>query len=141
MRTRMASDFFDESVRINQVIWLTAAICDIDALPKSLEEDFLEDMEAADFRRIFPDYPKHESEDGDGDDEDEEDNYPEAWEYAQWLLDSKKLGYLVAVQTPVREPGDTTFSWGYFSTKWIYVAEWNEEEVMRLAIGLKNTGA
>jgi hypothetical protein len=129
----MVSDFFDESVRINQVIWLTAAICDIDALPESLDEGFLEDMEASDFRRIFPDYPKHDSED------DEDDDYPDACEYAQWLLDNRKFGYLVAVQTPVREPGDTTFSWGYFSTKWIYVEEWNEEEVARLALGLKNT--
>ena len=141
-RNRMVSDFFDESVRINQVIWLGAAICDIDAMPESLETGFLEDMEAADFRRVFPDYPKHESEGEDADadeDEDEEDSYPEAWEYAQWLLDTRKFGYLVAVQTPVREPGDTTFSWGYFSTKWIYVEEWNEEEVARLALGLKNT--
>lgn len=130
----MASDFFDASVRINQVIWLAAAICDTDALPESLEDGLLEDMGASDFRQIFPDYPKHEPEG------DEETEYPDACEYAQWLLDNRKFGYLVSVQTPVREPGDTIFSWGYFSTKWIYVEEWNEEEVMRRALALSDTG-
>lgn len=41
-------------------------------------------------------------------------------EFMDWLARNEQLGFLVQFATPIMRGVTNTYSWGYYSTKWVY---------------------
>lgn len=109
--------FMDETVRLDEVIYLAGSLSEIDALADVFVEKFVEYLDPDEVREVFPDMPEYtyrslgEAERG----------YVE--EFAEWLVMARKWGFLVHFETPVMTPdanGCSTFSWGRYTTRWFY---------------------
>lgn len=104
---------FDNSIRFESVIYLAGALAQSDSLPDDLCE--LLDVETDEtVSEAFPGFPLSLRDDGDC-----------FLEFAaEWLIDNRRLGFLVKVATPVMTPvkgsSSLSFSWGRYRTKWIY---------------------
>lgn len=105
---------WDETARVERVIFLAGALGAGDSFPDDLEE-FFEDEDEKDIEKCLgkiPDYVDFES-----------GRYQLADTVFEWLRDAGKLGYLVQFATPVMTPTDAysrTYSWGHYSTTWVY---------------------
>lgn len=103
---KITSEFFDCSIRVEKLVHL-GTMCMGDAWADIAQEVFEDDAD------IWPALgmaePELESDD------------PEAWGEA--ILDARKLGFLVQFATPIPDrfyEDGFTFSWGRYSTHWIY---------------------
>lgn len=100
-------------LRIDRSITLAGAIGAYHALSDDLE-DFLESAEKDTIERCLGPLPNwlDEALDSGGADD----------EVSEWLLTSKKVGWLLGVTTPVKSHHATgaTFSWGWCHSTWIY---------------------
>lgn len=100
---------YDETTRVEKVIYLAGAMASGDSFSDDLREFFEEEDEDA-IESCFGPIP-------DGVELDE----PEF--VYEWLVDAQKFGFLVQVATPVMKPlgdGCTQFSWGHYRTEWVY---------------------
>jgi len=99
----------DASARFEQVIFLPGALAAGDVMSDDLTEFFdYEDVETVEshFGKI-PDWV----------------SLNDANDICEWLSTCERLGFLVKFATPVMSPsgnGSRSFSWSYYSTKWIY---------------------
>lgn len=131
MKTSKISDyrslgelFFDESIRIDQIIWLAA--CG-DQPPDALEE-FLEGEDAATLKRVLG-LKKSQIEDEDGE--------PiRAEELLSTIARSGKQGFLVQAATPIptafHEDGHSSHGFGWCQLEWFYTETLDAPFVQRL---------
>jgi len=99
----------DASARFEQVIFLPGALAAGDAMSDDLTEFFdYEDIETIESSLgKIPSWV----------------NLDDTNDICNWLSTYELLGFLVKFATPVMSPsgnGSRSFSWGYYSTKWIY---------------------
>lgn len=110
------------TARIERIIYLAGAMAAIDRFPDDLN-DFLNDEDDDTIAECFGETPDWVDLPLRGDES-------AVW-VCEWLRDAGKFGFLVQFATPVMKPYSPTgrtFSWGYYSTKWIY-AETVEEAI------------
>lgn len=106
--------FYNETARIENMILLAGVLSD-DAVPDVASELFRE-ASIDEIERIIgldplPDWVKQGMDEGD------------EGIVHQWLSNAGKYGFLVQMATPVMRPsksGSRSFSWGYYSTQWVY---------------------
>jgi hypothetical protein len=104
----------DACARVESMVLIAAALSDAARVPEALE-DFL-DEEIDDVERTFgrslpPSLRKCLGNAGQRGDA-----------FQEWAVDNDMLGFLVKVATPVMEWDATgaSFSWGYYTTRWVY---------------------
>ena len=108
-RKNIIESLWDNSIRIDSIIWLSANSSDItDELKEFLEYE--EDKAT----QLLGSKPKNEG-----------DNFEE---YLSELCRAGKNGYLVQAMTPVRAP-EGWYSWSACTSEWFYFEEWNEQAV------------
>lgn len=109
----LAEKLLNESVRIERIILLAGAMTD-GAFSDDINE-FLDDEDESTIEECLgriPDWVDIEAH-----------GFSRNDSVSEWLIEQKKLGFLVKFATPVMEKtgrGLSTFSWGYYSTKWVY---------------------
>jgi len=109
---KLCSKFCDETCRIEEIILLAGILADY-SLPDPAR-NFFENEEIETIEECFgklPDYVKEATE--------EEDIEV----ITEWLSDSGKYGFLMKIATPIMKPTgpkSATYSWGYYTAKWIY---------------------
>lgn len=104
----------EETVRMERVIFIAGAIASGDALSDDLNE-FFDDTDLSDIEKLFGKIPDYLDIDGHG--------YERSDSIYEWLRSIGKIGFLVQFATPVMTPSgpsSRSYSWGYYSTKWIY---------------------
>lgn len=109
----IAEKLGDETVRIERIILLAGAITD-GAFSDDLNSFFDDEDEEA-IVECLGEIPEYVDIEGHG--------YSRSDSICEWLYTAKKFGFLVQFATPVMEVTDVnsrTFSWGYYSTKWVY---------------------
>lgn len=110
---------YEATLRVERTIYLAGALSD-SSLPDDLN-DFLDDEDVvAECLGDIPDWVDLAARPVDRGD----------W-VCEWLMSAGRFGYLVQFATPVMTPHSATsrsFSWGYYSTKWVY-AETMEEAI------------
>lgn len=115
----LAEKLWEETVRIERIVLIAGAMTD-GAFSDDLNE-FLDDEDESTIEECLgriPDWVDIESH-----------GYSRNDSVSEWLSDEKKLGFLVKFATPVMEKtgvGSRSFSWGYYSTKWIYAETLDE---------------
>ena len=117
--------FFDESIRIERVIFLAGALGD-GALSDDLHDFFDEEVET--IERALGRVPDWIDLDG--------SSRRIADGVFEWLTDAGKLGFLVQFATPVMEKTgekSRTYSWGYYSTYWVYGDSFDEAIALGVA--------
>lgn len=111
---KLAQKLFDESARIDRTILIAGSMTD-GAFSDDFNE-FLDDEDESTIEECLGEIPDGVDIEGHG--------YSRNDSVCEWLTDKEKLGFLVKFATPVMEfnlkTGHRTFSWGYYSTKWIY---------------------
>lgn len=125
----LAEKLWEETVRIERIILIAGAMTD-GAFSDDLNE-FLDDEDEKTIEECLGRIPDWVDIDGHG--------YSRNDSVCEWLSDQKKLGFLVKFATPVMEKrggGSRSFSWGYYSTKWIY-AETLDEAVTKGMVWVK----
>lgn len=109
----LMQQMFDKTVRIENMTLLAGVLCDLESVGEGPEE-FLSRMEPEDVKDCFPGMPSEYVEEFcDG-------QYEAGLE---WLLNKRKMGFLIQFATPVMEPvtgGGRSFSWGLYRTKCVY---------------------
>lgn len=103
----------DAVARIERVIYLAGAMAATDAFSDDLD-DFLDEDEET-IINCLGDIPDWVDLDG--------RSFERANSVFEWLDHAGKFGFLVNFATPVMTPlgkGSSSFSWGYYNTKWIY---------------------
>lgn len=122
---------FDATARIDRVIYLAGALAAMDAFPDDLK-DFFDEEDTETIEKALGPLPEWF--------EPEESASVQAEFIFEWLRDAGKLGFLVQFATPVMTPhgSSRSFSWGYYSTRWVYAdtmdeaiakgLEWCEEQ-------------
>lgn len=123
MKKLTNSDFFnlcgDETIRLEQMIYLAGVLPSYDGggMPAPLEDFF--DNEVSDISTAFynelPDYVLAA-----GMNEGDDETFNEAC--IDWMIQNKIQGFLVQVATPVMTHRDnsSSYSWGYYNTRWVY---------------------
>lgn len=104
---------FEASVRFDHVIYLAGALSQGDSLPPGLS-DFLIEEDGTTIGEALPGLPQSFLTEDD-------DTCREF--VAEWLIDNGRLGFMVQAATPVMtrmSPTSRHFSWGYYSTQWLY---------------------
>ncbi len=112
--------FFDESIRLETIIWLAA--CGHDS-PVSALNDFLDDEDAETIKEVLG--------------EPYEDISESKEEYLTELARKNKMGFLVNAQTPVpqafhKDGGFTSYGFGIAECKWFYTEALDEAFAARL---------
>lgn len=109
---------FEATARIEQVIWIAGALAAGDDMAEDLQEFFqFEDDKT--IERCFGPIPDYVDFDAHGFDE----------AISEWMSAIGEFGFLVKFATPVMKPsgrGSRSFSWGYYSTQWIYAETLDE---------------
>lgn len=111
----IASRLFDETVRVESIIWIPGAVADPESTPEAFREGFVEDIISGNFHELLDALPRLKRILKDAD-------FADTIEIADALLFTP--GFLVKLATPIRDfrDGDvSSFSWGYYRTGWIYV--------------------
>lgn len=108
----LAKRFHRTTSRIESIVLLASVLTRIDSLPDSMEDDFLQagsDVMESCFGSM-PEEVKEAYEIGDHS------------EFLDWLFENNHFGFLVKFATPVIVPlpSGPHFSWGCYSTKWVY---------------------
>ena len=109
-------DLGDIPVRAEHVIWLPAALADIEALPETFEEQFCEWLPEGADRAIYVQLPVLARFAGG-------DVQPDAFEVAETL--SGQSGFLIQAATPIKTYITEKLcrhSWGHYRTEWLYAA-------------------
>ena len=108
MNLGLISEMFDASVRAEEIIHLPTMAWDEEALADCFK-DAIDDDPGQILKVVGLDHI----------DEDEE-----LYEICEALRDERKAGWLVKFATPVptafHESGGYSFSWGYYTSKWMY---------------------
>jgi len=108
----------EATVRMEQIILIAGMINDGECLPDPLR-NFLEEEGKKTLQRCFPDAPASLLEDADDGDYEVFREH-----FAEWMYESKKLGFLIQFARPVMRYSDnaksSTYSWGYYATHWVY---------------------
>lgn len=121
--------FFENTIRFERVIFMPGALADANSLAQDLR-DWLEEEDDKTILQAFPKFPLPLR--------DEKDCFLEF--AAEWLIDHQRLGFLVQVATPVMQHSKSNkssiFSWGYYSTRWVYGE--TMDEVVSKAIAWAN---
>jgi len=116
---------FEATARIEQVIWIAGALAAGDDMAEELREFFeYEDNET--IERCFGPIPDYVDLEAHGFDE----------AISEWIQAIGEFGFLVKFATPVMKPsgrGCRLFSWGYYSTKWVYAKTLDEAVEQGLA--------
>ena len=105
---------WDETARVERVIFLAGALAAGDAMPDDLDE-FFDDEDVETIGKCLGSVPEWIDLDAYG--------HGRAESIFEWLHDGGKLGFLVKFATPVMTPtgeNSRSFSWGYYSTTWVY---------------------
>ena len=111
------------TARIETLLHIGGMAADGDTLPECIRE-MLGEQSNEELLELFPGIPEDLLE---GIDEEEYSQFME------WLVRNERLGFLAQLATPVMRGVTSTYSWGYYSTKWFY-AETLKEAV---ELGLK----
>lgn len=111
--TEIHEALFENTIRFERVIYLAGALSQPDSLQDDLRE-LLDEEDDETVSQAIPGFPLSLR--------DDEDCFLEF--AAEWLLDNQRLGFLVKAATPVmtyhKGSKSSHFSWGYYSTKWVY---------------------
>jgi len=106
----LARRFYNETTRIDAMVLLASFLGEIDSMPDVMDDDFFqEDIET--MESCFGPIPEETK------DAYQSEDYSE---FLGWLLDNDRFGFLLKFATPVRDCDGTHFSWGYYTTKWVY---------------------
>ena len=103
---------WEENARVERVILLAGALASEDDIPSDLD-DFLDDEDDETIEKCLgkiPDWVSKENRDRKSD-------------IAQWLIEAGRFGVLVQFATPIMTPlgeGAMSFSWGFYTTTWVY---------------------
>ncbi len=111
------------TARIETLLHIGGMAADVVTLPECLKE-MLGEQSNEELFELFPGIPEDLLEGID---------VEEYAEFTEWLARNAQLGFLVQFATPVRRGVANVYSWGYYSTKWVY-AETLKEAV---ELGLK----
>ncbi len=109
---------FDATARVDRVIYLAGALAAMDVFPDNLKDFFDEEIEI--IEKALGPLPEWF---------DLAESASEQAEFIfEWLRDAGKLGFLVQFATPVMTPhgSSRSFSWGYYSTRWVYAGTMDE---------------
>lgn len=112
---------WDETVRMERVIFLAGALAAGDSMPDDLEK-FFNDEDTETIEKCLGQIPEWL---------DLEAIRQRTEGIFEWLSSEEKLGFLVKFATPVMKvyaENSRSFSWGYYKIKWIY-AETIDEAV------------
>lgn len=104
----------ENNARIERVIYLAGAIAGTDTLTEDLVDFFDDDIETVE--RCLGKLPSWM-------DPDDARTNELAEDICHWIYTTGRIGFLVQFATPVMEiQGGSCrrFSWGYYSTRWIY---------------------
>lgn len=115
MRHRDVQAALGEFTRIGAIIYLAGEAYDTDGSDQF--RTFCEDHDAAQLAKIFGEPSFAEI---------EEEELEQTQLTLERLIDSKRLGFLVKFETPIREwHDDSSFScsWGYYRSQWIYAEQ------------------
>lgn len=106
----LADRFFQKTARIENM-FLLAGVLPCDSFPEALR-DFFRAESWDDIKECLGDIPD--------DIMDEIEDNENA--VAEWLMNQKKLGYLIQFATPFKKYNGpvATYSWGHYYTKWVY---------------------
>lgn len=110
----IAQVFFDNSLRVENMIWLPGAIADQEALSEAFENFVNDDMPSNVDRPVYAQLPALQQFAG-------MDDLPEPEDVAEVLLNTP--GFLFQLARPVyryRDGKMAEFSWGYYHTEWLY---------------------
>lgn len=111
-----AEKLHDEKMRVGSTIWLAGTLADGTEDVAPFEDFWLDLRDGGELLQVFPDAPPELVELADGGDSASD-------ELPIWLLESRKLGFLLRFETPVIEKpknGCRTFSWGMYTAQWAY---------------------
>lgn len=111
-----AERLHDEELRVGSILWLAGALADGMEDADPFDDFWLDLKDGAELLEVFPDAPPELVELAEGGDSASE-------ELPIWLLESRKLGFLLRFETPVMSPlsnGGRSFSWGMYTTRWAY---------------------
>lgn len=103
----------DVTSRVEKMIFLAGAMAATDVFSDDLNEFFEEEEKT--IEECLGEIPDWVDLD--------ERGYARSENIFEWLTNARKFGFLVQFATPVMKPtgeSSRTFSWGYYSTKWIY---------------------
>jgi hypothetical protein len=104
---------FNETARIEEVIYLAGAISQVDCFPDRLRRFLEGEFEAIDEALgEMPEYCDLEA-----------DRNLMCEMFFDWMRDTNRFGYLVQFATPVMRPtgkNSAMFSWGHYTTTWVY---------------------
>jgi hypothetical protein len=111
----ISEKLFDETVRVEAIIWIPGAVADPESTPDAFREGFFEDIIDGNTDELMRSLPglKRALKDSE---------FAEVIDVAEALLFVP--GFLVKLATPIREfyaDGGSSFSWGCCRTGWIYV--------------------
>ena len=115
----------DATARIETLLHIGGMAMNANMLPECLRE-MLRDQSNQELLELFPGISENLLEGIDS------EEYTELWD---WLVRNEQLGFLVQFATPVmrRRGIISTYSWGDYTTKWIYADTLGES----VALGLK----
>lgn len=108
----------EENARVERVILLAGALASEDAIPSDLD-DFLDDEDDETIEKCLGRIPDWVS----------EKSMDRKIDIAQWLIETGRLGVLIQFATPIMTPldeGAMSFSWGSYTTTWVYADTINE---------------
>lgn len=109
--------FFDNSLRIEQMFWLPATVCDEESMPQEFEDFINDDWPDRGDDPLFLTCPSLDRlrKEGDGD-------VPDLWRVSESLRHLP--GVIFQLAHPVMSyfgDGDmASFSWGHYRTQWLY---------------------
>lgn len=108
---KICERFYEATARIEKQFFLAGVLAN-DELPDDFE-DFLCDEDWDVLEACFGHIPQRVKDEA-------EDNHDAA--LPDWLRESRKLGIVLQMATPVMIPkgNGTSYSWGYYTTKWVY---------------------
>ena len=112
---QVSSRLFDETVRVESIIWIPGAVADPESTPEAFREGFVEDIIDGNSSELLASLPRLKRILKDED-------FADTVEIADALLFTP--GFLVKLATPIRDFHDgniSSFSWGFYRTGWIYV--------------------
>lgn len=112
---QLAERLGEATLRFERCIPLFGALNDGECIGDDLKE-FADDLDPEAATRLFPDFVKRLDDPTEFDSDD----------LLEYLMERRVLGYLVQVATPVMEQHgsqSSTFSWGYYNTRWLYAED------------------
>lgn len=112
MNKNLAQKLENATARIQALLHIGGMLTDGDSIPDPLRE-LLEDLNDKELAKLFPGIPGWVAESIVSED---------FSEFAGWVHQENRLGFLVQFATPVMR-GDKkcrTYSWGYYRTQWVY---------------------